>query len=111
MGPDGKTDLLQGTLDLLVLKALTRGASHGYGLARWIQETSDDALRVEEGSLYPALYRLERRGLVASTWGLSENNRRARYYKLTPNGRRQLEAETTSWGRLATAIGKILQAT
>ena len=106
-----KADLLQGTLDMLVLKALTRAASHGYGLAQWIQRTSGDALRVEEGSLYPALYRLERRGYIASSWGMSENNRRARYYRLTAKGRRQLEAETASWQRLSAAIGKILEAT
>ena len=111
MGKDDRTDLLQGTLDLLVLKGLSRGTSHGYGLAQWIQRTSGDALRVEEGSLYPALYRLERRGHIASSWGVTENNRRARYYRLTAKGRRQLGSETASWERLAAAIGRILEAT
>ena len=106
-----KSDLLQGTLDMLVLKTLRRGASHGYDIARWIQRTSDDALQVEEGSLYPALYRMERRGWIRSQWGVSENNRRARYYQLTAAGRRQLESERESWLRLSTAITKILETT
>ncbi len=104
-----KTDLLQGTLDMLVLKALHRGAQHGYDITRWIQQTSDDALQVEEGSLYPALYRMERRGWIQSRWGVSQNNRRARYYELTQTGRKQLEAESANWDRLTTAIGKIMQ--
>jgi len=104
-----KTDLLQGTLDMLVLKALSRGALHGYDIARWIQQTSEDALQVEEGSLYPALYRMERRGWIQSRWGVSQNNRRARYYDLTQTGRKQLEAESANWARLTTAIGKIMQ--
>lgn len=104
-----KTDLLQGTLDMLVLKALSRGALHGYDIARWIQQTSEDALQVEEGSLYPALYRMERRGWIESRWGVSQNNRRARYYDLTQTGRKQLEAESANWARLTTAIGKIMQ--
>jgi len=104
-----KTDLLQGTLDMLVLKALNRGALHGYDIARWIQQTSDDALQVEEGSLYPALYRMERRGWIQSRWGVSQNNRRARYYELTGTGRKQLKTESANWSRLATAIAKIMQ--
>ncbi len=104
-----KTDLLQGTLDMLVLKTLQRGALHGYDIARWIQQTSEDALQVEEGSLYPALYRMERRGWIQSRWGVSQNNRRARYYELTQTGRRQLQAESANWDRLITAIGKIMQ--
>ena len=104
-----KTDLLQGTLDMLVLKALNRGPLHGYDIARWIQQTSEDALQVEEGSLYPALYRMERRGWIQSRWGTSQNNRRARYYELTPVGRKQLDAESANWTRLATAIAKIMQ--
>jgi len=104
-----KTELLQGTLDMLVLKALSRGALHGYDIARWIQQTSEDALQVEEGSLYPALYRMERRGWIESRWGVSQNNRRARYYELTQTGRQQLRAESANWERLTTAIGKIMQ--
>ncbi|HKA87041.1 MAG TPA: PadR family transcriptional regulator [Haliangiales bacterium] len=106
-----RSDLLQGTLDMLVLKTLRRGASHGYDIARWIQRTSDDALQVEEGSLYPALYRMEERGWIRSEWGTTENNRRARYYQLTPKGRRQLEAEAESWQRLSIAIAKIMETT
>ena len=104
-----KVELLQGTLDMLVLKALSRGPMHGYAVARWIQQISDDALQVEEGSLYPALYRMERRGWITSEEGLSENNRRARHYKLTRLGRKQLEVESSSWDRLSEAIGKIMQ--
>ena len=104
-----KVDLLQGTLDMLVLKALSRGPMHGYAVARWIQQTSDDALQVEEGSLYPALYRMERRGWIISEEGLSENNRKARHYKLTRIGRKQLEAESSNWDRLAEAIAKVMQ--
>src|SRR3954464_9526279 len=91
-------ELLQGTLDLLILKTLSWGTTHGYGIARWIQQVTDDLLRIEEGSLYPALHRLERRGLIDAEWGLSENNRRAKYYRLTARGRRALRAETSSWG-------------
>ena len=104
-----KVDLLQGTLDMLVLKALSRGPMHGYAVARWIQQTSDDALQVEEGSLYPALYRMERRAWITSEEGLSENNRKARHYKLTRMGRKQLEAESSNWDRLAEAIAKVMQ--
>src|ERR1043165_5726576 len=104
-----KIDLLQGTLDMLVLKALSRGSMHGYGVTRWIQQTSDDALQVEEGSLYPALYRMEKRGWITSEEGLSENNRKARYYKLTRVGRRQLETESSAWDRLSEAIAKVMQ--
>ena len=104
-----KVDLLQGTLDMLVLKALSRGPMHGYAVARWIQQTSDDALQVEEGSLYPALYRMERRAWITSVEGLSENNRKARHYKLTRLGRKQLEAESSNWDRVAEAIAKVMQ--
>ena len=104
-----KVDLLQGTLDMLVLKALSRGPMHGYAVARWIQQTSEDALQVEEGSLYPALYRMERRAWITSEEGLSENNGKARHYKLTRLGRRQLEAESSNWDRLAEAIAKVMQ--
>jgi transcriptional regulator len=102
-------DLLQGTLDMLILKTLTRGAMHGYAITEFIQQTTDDVLKVEEGALYPALHRLELRGLLASEWGLSDNNRRAKFYKLTGAGRKQLAAETEHWGRMASAIARILQ--
>ena len=103
-------DLLQGTLDVLILKTLSWGPRHGYAVARWLYATSDDVLRVEEGALYPALHRLERRGWIESEWGLSENNRRAKYYQLTPQGRQQLRAKATSWARYAGAVTKVLAA-
>jgi PadR family transcriptional regulator, regulatory protein PadR len=106
-----KTDLLQGTLDVLILKTLARGAMHGYAIAERIQEVSDDVLRVEEGALYPALHRLELRGLLAAEWGASENNRRAKYYRLTVAGRKELAREMEYWSRMAGAIGRVLQAT
>lgn len=104
-----KIDLLQGTLDMLVLKALSRGPMHGYGVTRWIQQTSADALQVEEGSLYPSLYRMEKRGWITSEEGISENNRKAKYYKLTRAGRKQLESESSDWDRLTEAIAKVMQ--
>jgi PadR family transcriptional regulator, regulatory protein PadR len=105
-------DLLQGTLDMLVLKTLSRGGSmHGYAIAEFIQMTSDEVLRVEEGALYPALHRLELRGLLASEWGVSENNRRAKFYRLTAAGKKQLAAETQHWGKIAGAIARILEST
>ena len=103
-------DLLQGTLDLIVLKALPWGPMHGFGLARWIQHTTDDALQVEEGSLYPALYRMENRGWIKAQWALTENGRRAKYYKLTPAGKRQLAAELEAWARMSRAMGQIVNA-
>ena len=96
--------LLHGTLDALVLKTLTGGPLHGYAIAKFIEDASDDAVVVEEGSLYPALYRMERRGWLASAWSLTETGRRARFYKLTRSGRAQLDAETASWLRLTTAV-------
>jgi PadR family transcriptional regulator, regulatory protein PadR len=105
----GKVDLLQGTLDMLILKALARGAMHGYEVARWIQQTTDDALSVEEGSLYPALHRLERRGWVAAEWSLSDLNRKAKYYKLTRAGLKQLDAAASRWNSLVDAISKVMQ--
>ncbi len=105
-----RTELVQGTLDLLVLKALAWGPRHGYGVAHWIQQVTEDALRIEEGSLYPALQRLEGRGLVASEWGTSANNRRAKFYHLTGQGRRRLQAESSSWTRYAEAVAKVLHA-
>ena len=103
-----KTDLLQGTLDLLILKTVALGPQHGYGISLRIQQISREALQVRQGSLYPALHRLERRGWIAAEWGDSENNRRAKFYRITRAGRRQLEVEETNWGRLAVAIGQIL---
>ncbi|MGE0862772.1 MAG: PadR family transcriptional regulator [Vicinamibacterales bacterium] len=102
-------DLLQGTLDVLVLKALARGARHGYGVAEFIHQSSNDVLRVEEGALYPALHRLELRGLLASEWGISENNRRAKFYTLTAAGRQHLSAEADSFVRLAGAVTQVLR--
>lgn len=108
--PPRPAELLQGTLDILILKALTWDPMHGYAVASWIQRVTDDALRIEEGSLYPALHRLEERDLVAAEWGVSENNRRAKFYRLTPRGRQHLRAETSSWTRYAEAVRKVLHA-
>jgi PadR family transcriptional regulator, regulatory protein PadR len=102
-------DLLRDTLDMLILKTLTRGAQHGYAIAEYIHETSDDVLRVEEGALYPALHRMELRGLLDSAWGASENNRRAKYYRLTAAGRKQLAQETAHWARMTAAVARILE--
>ena len=104
-------DLLQGTLDLLVLKTLSWGPAHGYAIARWIQQLTGDVLQVGEGSLYPALHRLQARGWIESEWRRSELNRRARFYRLTTAGRRQLRAETDTWGRFVDAVGKVLETT
>src|SRR3569623_1171677 len=103
-------DLLQGTLALVVLKSLSWGPMHGFGLARWIQRTTGDVLQVEEGSRYPALYRMENRGWIKAQWALTENGRRAKYYKLTAAGRRQLTAEAETSDRVSEAIGKIMSA-
>ena len=108
---DKSADILQGTLDLLILKALSRGAMHGYGVAEWIHQACDDVLRIEEGALYPALHRLELRGLLASEWGVSENNRRAKFYRLTAAGRRGLVESTQQWRRASTAVERILGTT
>ena len=102
-------DLLQGTLDLLVLKALTWGPRHGYAVARWVRETTDDDLQIEEGALYTALHRMEARHWLEAEWGVSENNRRAKYYEITPLGRKQLRARVASWTRYAQAVTKVLQ--
>lgn len=104
-----KTDLLQGTLDMLILKALSTGAMHGYGVGQRIELLAEEMLKVEEGSLYPALYRPEERGWIKSEWGKSENNRRARFYSLTAAGRRQLGVEAENWRRLVLAVGKVMQ--
>jgi len=101
-------ELLRGSLDVLILKTLSWGRAHGYAVASWIEQVTDDALRVEEGSLYPALHRLERRGLIEAEWGLSENNRRAKFYCLTETGRLQLHADTSNWERFAEAVAKVL---
>ena len=102
------TELLHGTLDTLVLKTLAWGPRHGYAIARWIEGMSEEALRIEEGSLYPALYRLERRGWVEAEWGLSERNRKVKFYRLTDEGRERLAVETAQWSRFAEAVGRIL---
>jgi PadR family transcriptional regulator PadR len=104
-------DLLQGTLDLLVLKTLVLGPAHGHTISHAIERGSDDVLQVEHGSLYPALHRLEGRGLIASFWGTSENNRKARYYRLTAAGKQQLAHETSRWDQLVRAVGRILRPT
>jgi transcriptional regulator len=103
-------DLLQGTLAILILKSLLLGRAHGYAISRWIEDTTADVLRVEEGSLYPALRRLEDRGWVTSEWGLSENNRRARYYTITSAGRKHLRDEATIWLRYSQAVTRVLRA-
>lgn len=103
-----KAELLKGTLDLLVLKALTMGPEHGYGIARWLEEASNGLLRIEEGSLYPALYRMESRGWVRSEWGTSESNRKAKYYRLTTRGREQLADQASGWDRLVEAVSLVL---
>lgn len=104
-------DLLQGTLDMLILKAVSLGPLHGYGILLRIQQVSDAVLQVQQGSLYPALYRLEQQGLLAAAWGESENNRRARFYRLTPAGRSRLRSERAQWERLSSAIAAVLAAT
>ena len=107
-GDQAQIDLLQGTLDLLILRTLLFGPTHGHKIGHLIQQTSGDVLKIDHGSLYPALQRLERRGWITAKWGTSENNRRAKYYRLTAAGRKQLAMETTKWERLAAAIGRVL---
>ena len=106
-----RTDLMQGTLELLILNTLARESMHGYGIVQRIHEATEDLLKVEDGSLYPALYRMEERGWVKSEWGVSENNRRAKFYKLTKTGQKQLAAQRANWNRISNAVTKILQAT
>ncbi len=101
-------NLVRGTLDLLILKALTWEPRHGYGIAEWIERMTAGSMLMEEGTLYPALHRLHGKGMLESEWGLSENNRRAKYYRLTPEGRRHLEAEATSWERFTRAVARVL---
>jgi transcriptional regulator len=103
--------LLQGTLELLILKSLSQGPAHGYGIARWIEEATDDALRVEEGSLYPALHRMKGKGWLDAEWGTSENNRRAKFYGLTPAGRSAFVTKSRSWSRMVQVVGHALSAT
>jgi PadR family transcriptional regulator PadR len=105
--PDG--DLLQGTLDLLILKTLALESMHGYGVSLRIQQISKDVLRIQQGSLYPALYRLEQQGMIAYEWGTSENGRKAKFYRLTRAGQKRLERETETWERLSAAVARILQ--
>jgi transcriptional regulator len=108
MSPSRSTDILQGTLDVLILKTLSLGENHGWGIAQRIQQVSRDVLQVNQGSLYPALYRLEQQHWITSSWASSENNRRAKYYELTAKGRRQLEVETDRWRRFAEAVDLVL---
>ena len=103
-------DLLRGTLDLLILKTLSWGPMHGLGVLRWIEQATDERLQIEEGALYPALHRLEQRGWLDATWGLTEKNRKAKFYRLTPVGRRQLAAEVSRWSRYAEVVGMVLAA-
>lgn len=104
-----RAELLQGTLDMLILKSLASGPQHGYGVARWIKSTTRDVLSVEEGSLYPALHRMQRRGWIKAEWGQSESNRRAKYYRLTRAGRAQLRREIDAWERLVQAVSLVLR--
>ena len=106
--PTTRNDLLHGTLDLLVLKTLSRGSRHGYGIARFLEEATGEALSIEEGSLYPSLYRLENRGFVEAEWRESELGRRAKFYRLTPAGRRQLKTETAAWTAFQAAVSRVL---
>jgi len=103
-----KSDLLQGTLDLLILKTLSTGAMHGWGISQRIQQVSGEVLQVQQGSLYPALHRLEQQGLISAEWGASENKRQAKFYALTAGGRKQLEQETANWERMSGAVARIL---
>jgi len=108
---DKQLELLQGTLDMLILKAVSLGPLHGYGILLRIQQVSKDRLEIQQGSLYPALYRLEHQGWISSEWGESENNRRAKYYRLTATGKRRLQTETEQWNRMAEVIAGILKTT
>lgn len=109
--PPRNPDLLRGTLEVLILKALSRGRQHGFGIARWIEELTGQELRIEEGSLYPALHRLRARGLIEAEWGVSEYKRRARFYRLTTAGRQQLRQQAEGWNRFSRAVSRVLRAT
>ena len=106
-----RIELPQGTLDLLILRTIALGPQHGWAISQRIQQVSSDVLQVQQGSLYPALHRLERRGWIESSWDVSDNNRRAKYYQLTPAGRRQLETETQTWQKLVAAVAQVLETT
>jgi transcriptional regulator len=106
-----RIDLPQGTLDLIILRTLSLGALHGWAISERVQQISSDALQIQQGSLYPALHRLERRGWIRARWGTSENNRRAKYYELTKSGRQQLEVEQDAWKRLTIAVSQVLETT
>lgn len=106
--PQPQRELLHGTLDTLILKTVNTGPRHGYAIARWLEETTSDALQIEDGSLYPALYRLEQRGLISAEWGMSELGRKAKFYKITAAGRKRLAASTAEWARFAGAVSKVL---
>ena len=108
--PRREVDLVQGTLDMLVLKALTWGPMHGYSVLAWLRDTTDGDLRIEDAALYPALHRMEARGLIESDWGLSENNRKAKFYRLTAKGRRELRSEAAIWSRYVSVIAKVMSA-
>src|ERR1019366_1323831 len=107
--PTPPVDFLKGTLDLMILKTLSWAPAHGYGIARWIEHCTDDVLQVEEGSLYPALYKLEERGMISAEWGISEHNRRAKFYRLTAAGRKQLRSAPDTWSRFAGAVSRVLE--
>jgi transcriptional regulator len=104
-------DLLQGTLDVMILKALSWGPMHGFGVAKWIRQMTDEVLQIDDSALYPALHRMEHRGLIRADWGLTENKRRAKYYTLTARGRQQLQARASSWDRYARAVSQVIHAT
>jgi PadR family transcriptional regulator len=108
--PENPVEFLRGTMELLVLRALVWGPTHGFAVARWIEAATQETLAIEEGTLYPALHRMEERGLIEAEWGISENNRRAKYYRLTQRGRRQLKAQTASWRQYAQAVSLALEA-
>ena len=103
--------LLQGTLDVMILKALSWGPMHGFAVAKWVRSTTDDVLQIDDGALYPALHRMEHRGLIDADWDLTENKRRAKYYRLTAKGRQELRVRATSWDRYASAVSKVIHAT
>ena len=107
--PNESVELLKGTLDLMILKTLSWAPAHGYGIARWIEQCTNDVLRVEEGSLYPALYKLEEQGLITADWGVTEHNRRAKFYRLTAAGKKQLRASHENWAKFAKAVTRILE--
>jgi PadR family transcriptional regulator PadR len=111
MGKSSRSDLLQGTLDMLILKTLALGPQHGWGISQRIQQVSRDVLQVNQGSLYPALHRLELQGWIAADWGVSDNNRQAKFYRLTRTGQRQLAAETEQWARVSEAVARVMQMT